>query len=119
MEQVLRSVFLGFKLGLNKNREHYSRIRLNFIGTSYTNNKTSENKIAAIAREYELSEYVMEYSERVDYLDAIQIMQDSNGLIALGSVEPHYTASKNIPLHTCKKANSCNFSRAKHSGRYS
>ncbi|GJM15340.1 MAG: hypothetical protein DHS20C13_06670 [Thermodesulfobacteriota bacterium] len=103
MEHTVRALFKAFKLGLDENHNLFSQIRFKFIGTSYYTGTQLNYQITPIAEEYGISEYVYEQPERVSYLDAIQLMHDSHTLLALGSEEPHYTASKIFPYILAKK----------------
>lgn len=103
MEHILRALFKAFKLGLSENYSQFSQIRFKFIGTSYYSGTQLNYQINPIAEEYSISEYVYEHPERVPYLDAIQLMQDANTMLALGSEQPHYTASKIFPYILAKK----------------
>ena len=103
MEYSVRALFKAFKLGLDEKFEAFSRIRFKFIGTSYYTGSKLNYQITPIADEYGISEYVFEMPARVPYLEAIQLMQDADVLVALGSEEPHYTASKIFPYILAKR----------------
>ena len=53
--------------------------------------------VAAQAEEIGVANLVTEQPRRVAYLDSLQILLDSHGLVLFGSDEPHYTASKIFP----------------------
>ena len=103
MEHTVRALFKAFKKELQDRESIFSDIRFKFIGTSYYSGSQLNYQISPIAKEYEISEYVYEHPERVAYLDAIQLMQDADILLALGSEEPHYTASKIFPYILAKR----------------
>jgi hypothetical protein len=50
-----------------------------------------------VARECAVADIVQENPSRVQHLDAIQLLLDSDALVVLGSESPHYTASKLFP----------------------
>jgi len=50
-----------------------------------------------MAREFGVAEFVDERTERVPYLDSLQLLLDSQALLLIGTEEPHYTASKVFP----------------------
>jgi len=59
--------------------------------------------VRPLAAEFGLEEQVTEHAGRVPYLDALQLLQDSDALLAIGSESPHYTASKVFPYVLAKK----------------
>lgn len=72
------------------------RLRLNFIGTDATS-RSAESRIKPIAEAEGAGSMTREIPERQPYLDALGAMVRSNGLLLIGSDEPHYTASKIYP----------------------
>lgn len=102
MEHTVRALFNSFKLGLEE-KNLFSKIKFNFIGTSYSKNSRTQYEITNIAKEFSIQDHVFEYPERVPYLVAIQLMQDAHALLAIGSEEPHYTASKIFPYILAKR----------------
>jgi hypothetical protein len=56
-----------------------------------------------IARDMGLESAVTEWPARVPYLDALQILLDSDAVVLLGSDAPHYTASKVFPYILSRK----------------
>lgn len=97
MYSAVRALFAGVRLGLEQEAELFGRLRLHFVGTSYAAHGNGQRSVAGIAREMGLEAYVDEAPARVAYLDSLQIMLDSHGLVLVGSDEPHYTASKVFP----------------------
>ena len=97
MYSAVRALFGAVKLGLDRAPDSFRKIRLHFVGTSYARNGSSASPLEAIAREVGIPNQVEERSKRVDYLDSLQLMMDSNALLLVGSDEPHYTASKVFP----------------------
>ena len=73
------------------------RLRLNFLGTSNQPDGTDDFKVIPMAREMGVAEFVTERPQRVPYVEALNVLIQSDGLIALGSDEPHYTASRIFP----------------------
>ncbi len=74
--------------------ELYKRIRLNFIGTTFNLTDKSGCWVRPLAELEGVSENIRETPHRVPYLEALSIQAKSDGIIVLGSDEPHYTASK-------------------------
>lgn len=97
MYATVRALFQAMRLGLTETPELFSRVRLHFVGTSYSPNGPSQHGVLALAREADVDAYVDEHPERIAYLESLQVMLDSHALFLLGSEEPHYTASKVFP----------------------
>lgn len=93
--------FQAIKKGLKNKPKNFKRIRIHFVGTDYSNN--AQQKIIPIAKKYGLEPMIDEETKRVSYLDAIQILLDSDMLVAFGTEEAHYTASKMFPYILSKK----------------
>ena len=74
-----------------------ARLRLNFVGTSGHPNHYDAYRIRPIAEEEGVADLVFETPQRVPFLQALHIIGNSQGLLLLGSDEPHYTASKLYP----------------------
>lgn len=74
-----------------------SRIRLNFVGTSNQPEKGALQRVMPLAREAGVADAVYELPERLPFLQALAILSRSDGLLLIGSDEPHYTASKIYP----------------------
>jgi hypothetical protein len=73
------------------------RLRLNFVGTSNQTDGAGQHRIAPLATAAGVSDLVTEVPQRIPYLDALSLLANSNGLLMIGSDEPHYTASKIYP----------------------
>jgi hypothetical protein len=74
-----------------------ARIQLNFIGTSNQPNDNSRYRVKPLAEEAGVVASICEIPRRVPFLQALNITVRSNGLLLIGSDEPHYTASKIYP----------------------
>lgn len=66
------------------------RIRFYFAGTGNSNLKGIED----YASEHDLSNIVFEKKERIPYLEVLNHLSNAKGVLAIGSTEMHYTASK-------------------------
>jgi hypothetical protein len=73
------------------------RLRVNFVGTSNSPDGVRDFKVIPVAREMGVAEFVTEVPQRLPYLEALNVLLQSDGLLALGSDEPHYTASRIFP----------------------
>lgn len=104
MHATVRALFAAVRLGHERNQQLFRRLRLHFVGTSYAANGSAPHNVLALAREAGLEAYVTEQASRVSYLDSLQVMIDSHGLLLVGSDEPHYTASKIFPYILSRNA---------------
>ena len=101
--EAMRPVLSAFFSGVKKARAEdpaLARLRLHFVGTSYS---TGRPCVAPIAREQGVQDLVEEHPQRVSYLDALQLLSDAHALLVIGSAEPHYTASKIFPYILARK----------------
>ena len=71
-------------------------LRLNFIGTSNQPDGT-KNTVMPIAEQEGVSRFIAETPNRIPFIDALRTLATSDGLLLVGSDEPHYTASKIYP----------------------
>jgi hypothetical protein len=74
-----------------------ARLRLNFIGTS---NQPKDNQcycVRPLAEAEGVADAVCEIPQRLPYMQALGILARSDGVLLIGSDEPHYTASKIYP----------------------
>jgi len=94
---ALRAVFQAVKLGLDREPQVFSRLRLHFVGTTYAHDAAGRYQILPSAKQAGIDALVTEHPGRVPYLEAIQILLDSHALLMLGSDSAHYTASKVFP----------------------
>jgi glycosyltransferase involved in cell wall biosynthesis len=78
-----------------------SRIRLNFVGTSNQPRDATIDRVRPIAAAEGVGDAVHEVPRRVPYLTALSVLARSNGVLLIGSDEPHYTASKIYPALMC------------------
>jgi glycosyltransferase involved in cell wall biosynthesis len=97
MISTLRALFTAVQRGRQKAPEAYKPLRLHFVGTTYAPNARGHYQVLPVARECGVEDIVEERPGRVQHLDAIQILLDSDALVLLGSEAPHYTASKIFP----------------------
>lgn len=103
MKRALSSVFHSFRSGLETSPELFERVRLHFVGTSYAPDATGRYEVLPLAQECGVSAYVTEAPGRVAYLEALQVLLDSDALLVVGSDSPHYTASKIFPYIMARK----------------
>lgn len=75
---------------MKKSGTLHPQIRFYFVGTGNTNLKS----IMDYALEYEIEDIVIEKKERIPYLEVLNNLSNATGILAIGSTEMHYTASK-------------------------
>ncbi len=102
MYPALRCLFGGLRLLRERNPRLAGRLRLHFIGTSYSP-VSAQKRAEPVAAECGVGDLVHEVTGRVAYLDALQILLDAAGLLIVGTDEPHYTASKIYPYALARK----------------
>lgn len=98
---LMRAVFRAFASLRAAEPLLGSRIRFNFVGTSNQPSDVAIFRIRPIAEAEGVSDAVREVPRRIPYLSALRIMARSNGVLLIGSDEPHYTASKIYPALMC------------------
>lgn len=74
-----------------------ARLRLNFVGTSNQPDDRSTFQVRPLAAQAGVDDLVREVPQRVPFLEALSLLATSQGLLLIGSDEPHYTASKIYP----------------------
>lgn len=79
----------------------FGRLRVHMVGTTYS--PTPTEQVLPIAREMGVDGVVTEWPARLAYLDAMQVLLDSDGVVIIGSDAPHYTASKLFPYILSQK----------------
>ena len=99
MRPVLAALFAGVRKACAEGSQ-LGRLKLHFVGTSYS---TGRPCVTPIAREHGVEELVDEHPHRVSYLDALQLLSDAHALLVIGSSEPHYSASKIFPYILARK----------------
>jgi hypothetical protein len=95
--EVLRAFLAGLALLRDRDGAAADRIRLHFFGTSNQRDPKSPERVMPVAREMGVAQFVTEHPPRLDYLDALSVQTHADALVLLGSIEPHYTASKIFP----------------------
>jgi hypothetical protein len=93
----LRALFEAIRIGRQSAPDLYKRVRIHFVGTTYAPKAEGLYQVLPVARECGVDDIVEELPGRVQHLDAIQLLLDSDALVVVGSEAPHYTASKIFP----------------------
>ncbi|HUK32866.1 MAG TPA: glycosyltransferase [Vicinamibacterales bacterium] len=94
--ETLRAVFAALAAARDCNAD-VARLRLHFFGTSNMRSTDARPRVLPLAAQYGLSEIVTEHAPRLDYFDALGVLQASHAVLLLGSHERHYTPSKVFP----------------------
>jgi hypothetical protein len=96
-EPVVRSLFASARRLRETEPELAHRIRLNFIGTSALVDGHQAFRVRPLADAIGVTDMVHEAPRRLPFLEALAVMAHSDGLLLIGSDEPHYTASRIYP----------------------
>ncbi|MFN3890336.1 MAG: glycosyltransferase [Beijerinckiaceae bacterium] len=98
---VLRMLFKAVARLRSEAPELAARLRLIFVGTSNQPSiavaARATHLVSAIAAEEGVGDLVYEFPVRAPYLEALSVLASAQGILLLGSDEPHYTASKIYP----------------------
>jgi len=74
--------------------EAWGRVRFHFVGTNYSPAETTFKVVEPLATLHGVADLVDEKPQRIPYLEALQALKDSHGVLLVGSVFPDYTPSK-------------------------
>jgi hypothetical protein len=94
MSIALRILFKAFGRYHKTHPEKASRMRFHFIGTDYSPPPMGRDWAVPVAREAGLGDFVQEHRYRVAYFDSLYYLRNAQALIAVGSNDPNYSASK-------------------------
>ena len=94
---LVRQVFHAMRVLRETQPSLVARVRLNFVGTSNQPTYSGPGLVMPLAIEAGIADLVVESPQRVPFLNALGILANSDGLLLIGSDEPHYTASKIYP----------------------
>lgn len=95
--ELLRAFFAAVRQLRQRDALAYEKLRLWFIGTSNQSIPDAQPLATAIAREEGVADRVTEIPGRIPYLEALGVLSTATAIVLLGSMEPHYTASKLYP----------------------
>jgi hypothetical protein len=96
-EPLVRTLFRAFARWRAAEPALAARVRLNFIGTSNQPNDNASYRVRPLAEAEGVSDAVREIPRRLPYMHALGALARSDGVLLIGSDEPHYTASKIYP----------------------
>jgi glycosyltransferase involved in cell wall biosynthesis len=92
--ELVRTLFRAFRRLRAEHPSLSARMKLNFIGTSNQPGDFTTYRVRPLAENEGVAESVREIPQRLPYLRALDVLTRSDGILLIGSDEPHYTASK-------------------------
>lgn len=96
-EPLMRLFLRAFARARSLEPRIMGNVRLRFVGTSNQPNDTKSYRVRPLAEEIGVADAVYELPQRRPYAEALAILVRSDGVILIGSDEPHYSASKIYP----------------------
>jgi hypothetical protein len=96
-EAIARIFFSAVADLRNKAPDLTNRLRFNFVGTSNQPDDMTSYRFRPLAQAAGVADLVSETPQRIPFLDALDVLANSDVILLLGSDEPHYTASKIYP----------------------
>jgi len=103
MSFAMTALFRAFKHYLATHPAEAARTRFHFIGTDYAPPPLGREWAAPIARAEGVADYVTEHCYRVPYFDALHYLRRADALVAVGSNDPTYSASKIFPYMLARR----------------
>jgi hypothetical protein len=97
MVTSLTVIFRAFRLFLASHPDEARRMRFHFIGTDYAPPPLGREWVRPVAQAEGVAEFVREHCYRVPYFDALHYLCRADALLAIGSNDPTYSASKIFP----------------------
>lgn len=94
MAESLAMFFRGFARFRATHPETAKLMRFHFIGTGYAPPPLGEEAVMPVARAEGVAEHVTEHCYRVPYFDTLHYLTRAHALIAVGSNDATYSASK-------------------------
>ena len=97
MTFALTVLFRSFNLFRETHPEEAAKMRFHFIGTDYAPPPLGRDWVVPIAKAEGVTDYVNEHRYRVPYFDSLYYLRNADALVAVGSNDPTYSASKFFP----------------------
>jgi len=98
MSTSLAIVFRAFRRFLAARPAEAERVLFHFIGTDYAPRPLGRDWALPVARAEGVGAFVSEHRYRVPYFEALHYLTRADALIAVGSNDPTYSASKIFPF---------------------
>lgn len=103
METAARALFRAVGEHARVHPHLREQVVMHFIGTSYAPAGRGAATIAPMAAEYGVSDMVREQPDRIPYSATLRCLLDASAILALGSNDARYTASKIYPCLLARK----------------
>lgn len=89
-------VFHCFCKEIYENKQLFKNVRFHFIGTGKVLNDPNAYYVKNLTEEFEglYGNIIFEYPQRIPYLDVLIHLKAADGVLVIGSTQPHYTPSK-------------------------
>ncbi len=97
MTFALTVLFRAFNRLRETDPAQAAKTRFHFIGTDYAPPPLGRDWVIPIAKKEGVLDFVTEHRYRVPYFDALYYLRKSSALVAVGSNDPTYSASKFFP----------------------
>lgn len=97
MARAARGFFAAWQQAIEHGILAARDARLELAGTSYARAGEGQPSIAPLAADFNLRHAVRESTDRLPYLQTLQLLSTSDALVVFGSDDPSYTASKIYP----------------------
>ena len=97
MVDALTILFRAFRRFRASNPVAAERMRFHFIGTGYAPPPLGEDTVIPVAQAEGVADAVREHRYRVPYFDTLYYLRNASALVAVGSNDPGYSASKIFP----------------------
>jgi hypothetical protein len=97
MTLALTVLFRAFQRFRSRQPDQAARMRFHFIGTDYSPPPLGRDWALPIARAEGVLDFVQEHRYRVSYFDSLYYLRNADALVAVGSNDPTYSASKVFP----------------------
>jgi hypothetical protein len=97
MTLALTVLFRAFKRFREEQPDQAARMRFHFIGTDYSPPPLGRDWALPIAKSEGVLDFVQEHRYRVSYFDSLYYLRNADALVAVGSNDPTYSASKVFP----------------------
>jgi hypothetical protein len=94
MSVALKILFKAFGKFLVTHPERAKKMRFHFVGTDYAPPPLGRDWALPVAKAEGVLDYVQEHRYRVPYFDSLYYLRHADALVAVGSNDPTYSASK-------------------------
>lgn len=97
MARALVLLFRALRRYRDTHPTEAARLRLHFIGTDYAPPPLGREHVLPLAAAEGVADLVAEHCRRVPYFDALHYLASADAILAIGSDDPAYSASKIFP----------------------